>query len=319
MRLAETPQTDWPRVAVMGAGAVGCYFGGMLARAGAMVTLIGRRSLVEALARDGLFLDSIHFQESVAVAASTDASAARGAKLVLFAVKTVDTPTAARELAPHLDAGATLLSLQNGVDNVARIREAAGFDAIPAAVYVAAHVTAPGRIKHLGRGDLIVGEPSGATRRKDEIERVAQTFIRAGVPCRISGNIESDLWVKMVMNCAGNAVSALGQATYGRAARDAAAREVIAGAANEAMAVARAAGVRLPDGNLIEAGLKLAETLDEATSSTAQDIARGKRTEIDSLNGYIVRRGRELGVPTPINLTLYALVKLLEERNAPQP
>ena len=313
--MVETPQTDWPRVAVMGAGAVGCYFGGMLARAGAMVTLIGRRPHVEALARDGLYLDSIHFQESVAVAASTEASAARGATLVLFAVKTVDTPTAARELAPHLDVGATVISLQNGVDNVARIREDAGFDAIPAAVYVAAHITAPGRIKHLGRGDLIVGEPSGATRSKGEIERVAQAFIRAGVPCRVSDNIGGDLWVKMVMNCAANAVSALGQSTYGRAARDAAAREVIAGAANEAVAVARAAGVRLPDGNLMEAGLKLAETLDEATSSTAQDVGRGKRTEIDSLNGYIVRRGRELGIPTPINLTLFALVKLLEGRS----
>ena len=302
----------------MGAGAVGCFFGGMLARAGAMVTLIGRRPQVEALAREGLFLDSIHFQERIAVAASTDSSGASGAGLVLFAVKTVDTPTAARELAPHLDTDATVISLQNGVDNVARIREAAAFDAIPAAVYVAAHVVAPGRIKHLGRGDLIIGEPSGAARRKDEIERVAQTFIRAGVPCRVSHNIESDLWVKMVMNCAGNAVSALGRSTYGRAARDAAAREVIAGAANEAVAVARAAGVRLPDGNLMEAGLKLAETLDEATSSTAQDIARGKRTEIDSLNGYIVRRGRELGVPTPINLTLFALVKLLEGRSTSQ-
>ena len=308
-------QTDWPRVAVMGAGAVGCYFGGMLARAGALVTLIGRREHVEALAREGLFLDSVHFQERVAVAASTSADAARGAKLVLFAVKTVDSQSAARELAPHLDADAAVLSLQNGVDNVTQIKEAAGFDAIPAAVYVAAHITAPGRVKHLGRGDLIIGDPAGGARCKEEIERVAQIFARAGVPCRVSENIESDLWVKMVMNCAGNAVSALARSSYGRAARDPGVREVIAGAANEAVAVARAAGVRLPDGNLMEAGLKLAEVLGEATSSTAQDIARGKRTEIDSLNGYIVRRGRELGVATPINLTLYALVKLLETRS----
>ncbi len=136
-----------PRIAVLGAGAVGSYFGGMLARAGARVTLIDRRAHVEAIARDGLFLDSIRFQEYVAVAASTQADAARDAELVLFCVKTVDTESAARALAPHLAPGAILVSLQNGVDNVERIRAAAGIEALPAVVYVAAgggYFTRPG-------------------------------------------------------------------------------------------------------------------------------------------------------------------------------
>src|SRR5262249_52466368 len=152
----------WPRVAVLGAGAVGCYFGGMLARAGAPVTLIGRPQHVEALERDGLWLESLSFQERVPVAASGTGQAARTAAMVLFCGKALDTEEAARSLAPHLARGALVLSLQNGVDNVERIRTAAGFDALPAVVYVAAAMTGPGRAKHSGRGDLVLGDPKGA-------------------------------------------------------------------------------------------------------------------------------------------------------------
>jgi 2-dehydropantoate 2-reductase len=305
------------RVAVVGAGAVGSYFGGMLARAGVPVTLIARPAHVEAIRRDGLFMDSIHFQERIAIGASTGISAARGAEFVLFCVKTLDTEEAARLLAPDLAPGATVVSLQNGVDNVPRIRAASGIDAVPSVVYVAAAMPAPGRVKHSGRGDLIIGEfdqSSGPPRT----ERVAALFTGAGVPCRISANIEADLWTKLIMNCAGNAVTALAHSSYGRAARDPGTREVMRKVIEETVAVARAAGVRLPDVDLVETGLKLAETLGEATSSTAQDIARGKPTEIGSLNGYVVRRGAELGIATPVNATLQALVGLLEQTAAKQ-
>jgi len=315
--VSANPSFPWPRVAVMGAGAVGCYFGGMLARAGATVTLIGRRAHVEAIAQEGLFMESIHFQQSVAVAASTQADAARDADLVLFCVKATDSETAARALAPHLAPGALVVSLQNGVANVERIRAAAGIEAIPAVVYVAASMPAPGRMKHDGRGDLVIGQPqrgpAGDARRGKDLERVAKCFETAGVPCRISENIEGELWTKLVWNCAGNALTALARANYGQVARNELGRQTLIAAANEAIAVARAAGVHIPPLDLVEASLKLAKDLGEATSSTAQDVARGKRTEIDTLNGYIARRGAELGVPTPVNQTLYALVKLLEE------
>lgn len=301
---------NFERVAVMGAGAVGCYFGGMLARAGVPVTLIGRRAGVEAIARDGLFLDSIHFQERVDVAASTEPAAARGAGLVLFCVKTLDTESAARALGPHLERGAILLSLQNGVDNIERIRAAAGLEALPAVVFVAASVPTPGRVKHVGRGDLVLGH---ATRRA-EVEALAQLFGGAGVPCRITENIEGELWAKLILNCGYNAISALGRSNYGRAAQNELTRELIRATAAEAVAVARAASVQLPPGDMVEMTLKLADTMAQAVSSTAQDIARGKRTEIDALNGAIARRGAALGVPTPVNQTLHALVKLLEEK-----
>lgn len=293
----------WPQIAVMGAGAVGCYFGGMLARVGAPVTLIGRARHVEAIRRDGLFLESIHFQEHVPVAAVTGVEAARTAEIVLFCVKTLDTESAALALAPHLASGTAVISLQNGVDNSDRIRAATGIKALPCVVYVAASMPGPGHVKHVGRGDLVLGE------RPD----IAAMFERAGVRCRVSADIAADLWTKLVVNCAYNAISALCRCNYGPAAIHPLTRALIAEVTEEVVAVARAAGVRLPDG-LVAAAWKLGEdAMPAAVSSTAQDIARGNRTEIDSLNGYVARRGAEFGVPAPVNRTLHALVKLLEE------
>jgi len=308
-----TRQEGWPKIAVVGAGAVGGYFGGLLARADAPVVMIGRPAFVEAVKKNGLFLDTLQFQESVRVESSTELSAVRGAEIVLFCVKTTDNATTARSLAPLLLApGALVLSLQNGVDNVEQIRAAAAIEALPAVVYVAASVPEPGRVKHVGRGDLVVGPENEKTKR------IAALFSRAQVPCRISENIEGELWTKLVWNCALNAVSALGRAKYGQIASSADAWKVVATAVYEVLAVARAAGIHPPgleDPQAALAGaLKIATQMAEALSSTGQDMNRSKRTEIDSLNGYISRRGAELGVPTPVNHALYALVKLAEGR-----
>jgi 2-dehydropantoate 2-reductase len=302
----------------MGAGAVGCFFGGMLARAGADVTLIARGPHLEALARNGLFLDSIHFQQRVPVRASAEPAAVRGAELVLFSVKTIDTETAAKSIAPHLSPGALILSLQNGVDNVARISTAAGLSALASVVYVAASLPEPGRVRHAGRGDLVIGDSPA-----QQAAAIRDTFEPAGVPCRLSDNLDGELWQKLTLNCCGNAVSALTRSGYGPAVRNPPVREVMQTALDEARAVARAAGVRLPDDGPENSAnaMNLLENYGSATSSTEQDIARGRRTEMDSLNGYVARRGSELGVQTPVNRTLYALVKLLEEKSlgaAPQ-
>ncbi|MBI2149358.1 MAG: 2-dehydropantoate 2-reductase [Acidobacteria bacterium] len=301
------------RIAVLGAGAVGCYFGGMLARVGVPVTLIGRPAHVDAMKRDGLFIGRSDFQEYVTVDAHTEIDAVRGATIVLLCVKTPDTETAAAAVKPFLGEGALLVSMQNGVDNVERIRAAAGIEAIPAVVYVAVAMSGPGRVKHSGRGDLIIGD-----RPRQELDRVAAVFEYAGIPCRISGNIASELWTKLIMNCTYNAISAIGQWRYALIKGNPLTRQVMKQVVDEVAAVAKASGVTLPDTeNLNDAVLKLGEAMANATSSTAQDIARGKPTEIDSLNGYIARRGAALRVPTPVNSTLYALVKLLEARKIP--
>jgi len=322
-----TPPAPWPRVAVIGPGAVGCFFGGKLVRAGCPVTFIGRpgpQSSVAALSRDGLYFEGLEYQEKLRVDASIDASAVSAADIVLLCVKTLDTASAAASIAPHLRSDAIVVSLQNGVENAPVIRDAlrsAGRSplpvVLPSVVYVAAAMPAPGHMKHNGRGDLVLG-PGADASLMPAIDRVAQLFARAGVPCRISDNIDGELWVKLVWNCAGNAVSALGRASYGLMGSLEPVRHVMAAAAQEVSAVAHACGVRMPDTDLVAMAFKLAAALGPATSSTAQDIERARTTEIDSLNGFIARRGAELGVPTPVNQTLWALVKLSEASSRPQ-
>ena len=304
------PNYSWPKTAVVGAGAVGGYFGGMLARAGAPVVFIGRPSFVEAVQKEGLLLDTAQFKERVKVKASADLAAARGAEIVLFCVKTTDTASTARALASILAPGAILVSMQNGADNAEQIHAASGLHALPAAVYVAASVPSPGTVKHVGRGDLVLGPENEHTRR------VAEIFTRAKVPCRISANLTGELWTKLVWNCALNALSALGKVTYGEILASADAKQLLEGTVYEVLAVAKAAGIKPPgleDPQVALAGAyKIAEQMAATRSSTAQDMMRGKKTEIDSLNGFIARKGRELGVPTPLNHALYTLVKLAE-------
>src|SRR5215831_1708760 len=304
---------EWPRIAVVGAGAVGGYFGGMFARAGAPIVFIGRKHFVDAVNSKGLVLDKSEGQERIAAEATTDMSAIRDCSLILFSVKAHDTAEAAKQKAPFVSPDATVVCLQNGVDNVERVRAAANVTVLPAAVYVAVSIPEPGRVKHLARGDLIIGPPSTRT------TKVADAFIRAGISCRISENIEGELWLKLLRNCALNAISALGHARYGEIVQSDKAKELMKQVVDEVLAVARAAGVVLPGVDDRESGMaaamELATQMADAFSSTAQDLNRSRPTEIDALNGYVTRRGAELGVPVPVNHVLFTLVKLAE-RNA---
>ena len=305
-----TPEPNWPKVAVIGAGAVGGYFGGLLARSGVPVTMIGRPAFVEAVQKSGLRLDTMQFQETVHPAVSTEIAAAAGADYVLFCVKSTDTAVASKELSRHISPSTIVVSLQNGVNNVEEIRKASGIEALPSVVYVAASAPAPGTVKHLGRGDLVIGPHS------PKVEKTAEFFSRGNLPCRVSDNIEGELWTKLVWNCALNAVSGLGRVTYGEIIASEDARRVVEAVVYEVLAVAQKKGIHPPgleDPKVALAGAFLVgQQMSGTRSSTAQDMARGKHTEIDSLNGYIARLGAELGVPTPVNHTLYTLVKLQE-------
>lgn len=293
------------RVAVIGAGAVGCFYGGMLARAGHAVTLIGRAQHVRVFERDGLRMQTLSFDEQVPVAASTEAAAVAGADVVLFAVKSPDTEATGEQMRPHLKAGALVLCLQNGVDNAERLRAVLpGVDVAAAVVYVATEMAGPGHLRHHGRGELVI-EPSA------DSARLAQALIAAGVPTEISDNVRGSLWVKLILNCAYNALCALGKLPYGPLVERPGVREVMADVVAECRAVAAADGVTLP-GDVDLAVRRIAETMPTQFSSTAQDLMRGKSTEIDHLNGYVMRRGTALGVPTPANRVLWTLVKLAE-------
>jgi 2-dehydropantoate 2-reductase len=295
------------KIAVMGAGAVGCYYGGMLGRAGHEVTLIGRAAHVDAVQqRGGLLLQTREFEERVPVRASTRADAVRGAQLVFFCVKSTDTETAGAEMAPYLDAGALVLSLQNGFDNAARLQKLVRSRVAPAVVYVATEMAGPGHVRHHGRGELVVAPEVAAG-------EVAAAFRAAGVPLQPSDNVAGALWMKLIVNCAYNALSAITQLPYGRLVQGEGIEAVMRDVVDECLAVARAAAVAVP-GDAHDTVRRIAATMPTQYSSTAQDLSRGKRSEIDHLNGYVVRRGAELGVATPVNRTLHALVKLMEKR-----
>ena len=307
---------SWPRVVVVGPGGVGTYFGGMLARAGAPVTMLGRSggqsAHLVAMARNGLRLETLTFDERVPVDTATCADVVATADLVLFSVKTPDTDEAARMIAPHVSNRAVVVDLQNGVDNPARMRHA-GIDPIVAVVYVAAAIETPGAVKHRGRGDLVIGHRS----RASEVERVAAWFVRAGVSCQVSEDVERELWFKLILNSMTNAVSALTGASYGALAAFESTWQVACDVAREGIAVARAAGHDFDQETMIARGLEVCRAVGAATSSTQQDIARGRPTEIDAFNGFIARRGTELEIETPINRVLWALVKLREQHDQP--
>lgn len=303
-----TPSSPLPllRVAVLGAGAVGCYFGALLARAGHAVTLIGRQAHVQQVQAHGLRLQTAALNVQVPMTATTDVGAVAGVDVVLFCVKSTDTEEAARQMRPHLGAHTLVLTLQNGVDNDERVREVLG-SAQPVAaavVYVATEMAGPGHVRHHGRGELVIAHSSlSAT--------VAQQFSAAGIATEISDNVRGALWAKLVLNCAYNALSALSQQPYGRLVQTPGVTDVIADVVAECLAVAQADGIRIP-GDVEAAVRGIAATMPGQLSSTAQDLARGKPSEIDHLNGYVVQRGEALGVATPLNRAMWVLVKLAE-------
>ena len=253
------------KTAVLGAGAVGCYYGGMLARAGREVVLIGRQQHADAINRDGLYMETRSFKEHVRVATRTDAAGIAGADMVLCCVKSTDTAQAAAEMAPHLAADAIVLSLQNGYDNAERLQSALGRPVHPAVVYVATEMAGPGHLRHHGRGELVIGPFSRGA-------EVVAEFALAGVPVTVSDNVAGALWAKLIINCVYNGLSAITQLPYGR----------------------------------------IAASMATQKSSTAHDVARGRKSEIDHINGYVLRRGATLGIATPVNRTIHALVRLLE-------
>jgi 2-dehydropantoate 2-reductase len=302
-------------VAVIGAGAVGSYYGAKLARTGIDVTLVARREHAAAIERDGLRVIEAGDEWRVELRASTDSNAAARADVVLVTVKTPDTTAAASALAGHLSPHARIVSLQNGVDNAERIAALLPNPVFAAVVYVGVQLDGPGRVRHTGRGDLVLGVPRTLASRGnsgEDLRGIAAMFEASGIACPIDPEIEAALWTKLTLNCAFNAISALGASPYGRMAASASVRSIMEAVVRETVAVARAANISIDADVLVAATWRLADSMPDQYSSTAQDIQRGKATEIDALNGFVAQKGAALGVDTPVNRTLHALVKLRE-------
>src|ERR1700686_2419370 len=177
----------------MGAGAGGCYYGFKLVRGAHDVVLIGRPQHVEAIERHGLRLETQTFDEHIRVSSSTEGSAVQGAQLVLFCVKSNDTESGAAAIKPHLALDAVVLSLQNGVENAARLRALLPQEVIAAAVYVGVEMAGPGHVRHHGRVELVI-------ERSKTSDDVARALIAAGVSTDVTDNVRGALWAKLITN-----------------------------------------------------------------------------------------------------------------------
>ena len=254
--------------------------------------------------------------QSVPVQASSELKSVQGADLVLFCVKSTDTDAVAREMAPWLSQEAVVLSLQNGVENASTIARYVPNSVVPAVVYVATAMPEPGLVKHFGRGELVIGALDPRRSQAPDVlimlQALVELFATAGIAVTCSEDVRAELWSKLMVNCAYNALSALGHAHYARIASLPEVRALQQSIVQEVVEVAAAEGVALSLQSSLEAVDRIAQTMPQQHSSTAQDMTRSKPSEIDHLNGFIARRGSELGVPTPINRTLHSLVKLVE-------
>lgn len=339
---ASAQHPPW-RIAVVGAGALGSYVGARLAQAGQAVVLIGRAAHVQATLRAGLQLHSAGRVEPVRVDATTDLAAVCDADLVLVCVKSADTASVAQQLAPLLRPQAWVLSLQNGVDNAAILARHLCRQHPPVAVavaYIAAALPEPGVVQHAGGTALVMGPwataasspaagPSAlagvhatATATATATEpvpwsAVTALFTHAGFDVRPTAEPLRALWDKLIVNCACNAISGLAPAAYGAMAALPAIRELQAAVVREAVAVAQAEGVPVQLEATLAAVEHVAQAMPLQRSSTAQDLARGRPTEIAQLNGHIAQRGAALGVPVPLNQALWALVQLAESQRLP--
>ena len=301
------------KIYVLGAGAVGCYFGGMLARAHHDVTFIARPERATALNESGLQMDCKAFHETIAVKASSDLAILSDADLVLLSVKSLDTERTLAEIKSILPSKAVILSLQNGVANIDIATKIIVNPVYAAVVYVAAGMIDQRTMKHHGRGELLIGDPSNTVPQGDQgLLEICKLFEGAKVPCSIAPQIKRDMWLKFLVNCSFNAISGVGQITYGEMVKSPGIVKLIEEITKEFLAIAELEDVNITMSEALAANASIASTMATQVSSTAQDLARGKMTEIDFLNGYIVELGKRHGITTPYNESVHALVKMME-------
>ena len=303
------------KIYVLGSGAVGCYFGGMLARAQQDVTFIARPERAHALNDAGLEMDCKTFHETIQVKASSDLSTLRDADLVLLSVKSLDTERTLTDIKSVLPSKAVILSLQNGVANIDIASQIVNNPTYAAVVYVAAGMIGHRTMKHHGRGDLLIGNSKESVLGDEQnLKEICKLFEVADVPCAISLQIKREMWLKFLVNCSFNAISGIGQISYGEMVKSTGIVKLIEEITKEFLAIATLENVNITLAEALAANESIATTMVTQISSTAQDLSKGKMTEIDFLNGYIVELGKRHGVATPYNQSVHALLKMLESQ-----
>jgi 2-dehydropantoate 2-reductase len=298
------------RIAIVGSGGTGGFFGGLLARSGEEVIFIARGAHLEALRSQGLTVESRLAGEFTLPVRATDSPAEIGpVDLVLFCVKTYDTDSAAESIRPLLGADTMVLSLQNGVENAERIARITGHEAkLGAVAYVVSAVEAPGVVAQTaGPGRIVLGELAGGT--SERTERLHEVLQSSGIAAEVHPEIRIAIWQKFLFICAFSGVTALTRMPIGSILTDPVTHALFQGTLEEAEAVARGGGIELPEDCVAQA-LAMASTVEPwGRGSLYHDLAHGLRLELEALNGEVARRGREYGIQTPLNFAIYAALK----------
>jgi 2-dehydropantoate 2-reductase len=306
------------KIYFLGAGALGCAIGGTLAAAGSDVTLIDRyQAHVDAINRDGLFMKDGETDRVVKVKAATDSRGLPAADLVIVLVKSFHTREAILSALPIVGKHTAVMSLQNGLGHEDILVEAVGVSRVLAGkTYVGGVLLSPGHIIAGTRGKrTIIGELDGAIGAR--VTAIAEEFERAELPTTVSDNIVGTMWDKLLINVATGALSGITGLTYGGLYAVPEIEACAIAAVTEAMAVARAAGVKLSIQNPRDAWVMAAEGLpEEFRTSMLQSLEKGSVTEIDFINGAVLRAGKRHNVPTPVNHALVAAIKGIEYRMA---
>jgi 2-dehydropantoate 2-reductase len=304
------------KIAVVGAGGVGSVFGGQLAAAGHEVWLVHRRAeVVAALRRDGLLLQTPDGEQRIRVEATSNTADIGAVDLVLILTKSTDTPAAAEAARVLLGPSTLAVTLQNGLGNLETIAAALGQErSLMGMTYVGAAMPGPGHARLTAPGPSFIGETNGQP--SERIQQLARAFSAAGIPMQATERLWDMVWGKLVINAALNATCALTGASGETALRSESARAWLGLVADETAAVAAALGIRLPYADAAERVRQHCRDVGSSKPSMLQDMERGRPTEIDAINGAVVREGTRVGVPTPYNRALLHLVRAREEVRA---
>jgi 2-dehydropantoate 2-reductase len=300
------------RIAIVGSGAVGGYYGAMLARAGHRVTFIARGAHLRAIKERGLLVWSPLGDFTVRAPADSDISRVGHVDLVLLAVKTYDNDVVLPQLPALCGPGTIVLTLQNGVDSPVEVAQAVGEERVLAGpTYVATALSAPGVIEQTGTHRRIVfGEVfAPAAEVTERVRRVAEAFISADIQAEPVADARIPLWEKFIYLASYAAFSGAARKPAGAIWGDAFVRERFLSAVDEVYAVAQAEGVPVPPGQRERVAAYMNTVPATMRASLLIDLQQGKRIEVEALQGSVVRRGAARGVPTPIMSTLYAVLR----------
>ena len=303
------------RIAVMGTGAVGGYFGAKLAAAGHDLAFIARGNHLEAMRLGGLRIDSPNGEVRVSRSLFTSNPAEFGAAdLVLFCVKSYDTETAAKALAPLIGDSTVILSLQNGVDNPEKIALIWGRQrTFAGVVYIGAQVAAPGVIFHSSGGKIVFGHPDGRD-SGSAAKVIEQTLSSAGVNCTVSNNIAKVQWGKLLWNAPFCAISSLARTDMKQILKSEELRKLAIACMAEVQTAATARGIDLPRA-LFEETIAFSAGLGSFKPSMLQDLEAGKPLEYEAFNGIVVDVLHRAAKAAPVNECFYGLLQQLDKKS----